>query len=95
MQREFTHKFEDCSKDGGGSLSIDHDVALPARIQMSMDSAAGFTLRANAGGWLHLARVCAEMGLGEYKSGFHIHVDEQFQDSTTPPEFTFVRDDSL
>jgi hypothetical protein len=89
----FVHEFEDTSLDG--SLSIDTDVAPPAKIRMEVDAEGGVWIRANRDGWLHLARVASELGLGTYESGYHFHKDGDFSMSMGAPEFTFSRDDTL
>lgn len=89
----FTHEFEDGSADG--SLSIDTDASPPAKIQMSFDADGGFWMSANREGWLHLAKVAAELGLGKYEDGYHFHKNEKFSWSTGAPEFSFERNDAL
>ena len=88
MKKLFTHEFVDGSQESG--LSIDTDAAPPARIKMKVDKEGGFWLTANSDGWLHLAKVCAELGMGSYEDGYHFHKDENFEWSTGAPEFTFM-----
>ncbi|MBI3713951.1 MAG: hypothetical protein HY253_13460 [Burkholderiales bacterium] len=89
----FSHEFEDRSTEG--MLSIDTDATSSAKIRMTIDTEAGFWMSANREGWLHLARVAAELGLGKYDEGYHFHKDENFTWSTGSPEFTFERNDAL
>lgn len=89
----FTHEFEDGSTDG--MLSMDTDASSPAKIHMTVDAEGGFWMSANSEGWLHIARVAAELGLGKYEDGYHFHKDEEFSWSTGAPEFSFERNDSL
>ncbi len=89
----FVHEFTDESAEG--SLSINTDAEAPAKVRMEVDAEGGFLIRANSEGWLHLARVSAELGLGRFESGYHFHKDAEYQWSTGAPEFTFERDDSL
>jgi hypothetical protein len=89
----FAHEFEDGSPDG--MLSIDTDASLPAKIRMSVDAGGGFWMSANREGWLHIARVAAELGLGKFENGYHFHKDESFSWSTGGPEFSFERSDAL
>ena len=93
MAVKFTHEFEDDSS--GGSLSIETDARPPAKIKLEVDAEGGVWVRANSEGWLHLARICAELGLGRYEHGYHFHMDEDFQWSTGAPEFTFMVDKEL
>lgn len=88
MQKTFTHSFEDCSFEG--TLSLDTDAVLPAKVRLSVTPDGNFWLVANREGMLHLARVFAELGMGEYENGHHFHKDEQFQWSTGAPEFSFM-----
>jgi len=40
--------------------------------------------------WLHLARICAELGTSSYKLGFHFHRDFNFgEPAGGGPEVTF------
>jgi len=90
MKRKFTHEFEDCSQEG--SLSFDSDPSPPVKIQMKVEEDGDFWVTANREGWLHLARICAELGLGDYEDGYHFHVDKNFAASLKPPEFSFLVD---
>lgn len=92
-RHHFTHEFEDGSADG--MLSIDTDTSPPAKIKMTVDAEGGFWMSANREGWLHLARVAAELGLGKYEDGYHFHKDEHFSWGTGAPEFSFERNDLL
>ena len=93
MSLIFTHEFEDESADG--SLSIHTDAAPPAKIKLEVDAEGSVWIRANSEGWLHLARVCAELGSGAYEHGYHFHKDQDFQWSNGAPEFTFMVDKEL
>ena len=90
MGLKFTHEFDDMSADG--MLSIETDALPPAKIKLEVDAEGGFWLTANRDGFLHLARIFAELGLGNYENGFHFHTDENFEWSTGAPEFTFMID---
>jgi len=87
MKKTFTYEFEDLSEDG--MLSIETDAQPPVKIKLEIDEEGGFWLGANRDGWLHLAKICAELGLGNYPDGYHFHKDENFSWSTGSPEFTF------
>jgi hypothetical protein len=89
----FVHEFDD--KGPEGSMSVDTDAAAPAKVRLEVDAEGGVSIRANGEGWLHLARIAAELGLGTYETGYHFHKDGEFQWSTGAPEFTFERDDTL
>lgn len=89
----FKHEFND--ESDGGSLSFDTDAMPPARIKLEVDADGDVWIRANPEGWLHLARICAELGMGNYEHGYHFHKDQDFQWSTGAPEFTFMVDKEL
>ena len=90
-RKSFIHEFQDESQDG--CTSINTDAQLPAKIKLEVEDDGNFWLTANREGWLHLARVCAEMGLGDFKSGYHFHKNSTFQSSEAAPEYSFLRDD--
>ena len=93
MKKTFTYEFEDLGEEG--SLSIDEEPTPSACIKLEIDDEQGFWLQANRAGWLHLAKICAELGLGSYEDGYHFHVDETFSWSSGPPEFTLMVNDKL
>jgi hypothetical protein len=62
----FVHEFED--GDVGGDL----DPPVGATIRFDLDG-KNIWLSANRAGWLHLARICAEIGLSEFAPGYHFH----------------------
>jgi hypothetical protein len=85
---EFVHAFEDLSSDG--MLSLDLDPPPGAVIRIDLEEGGKVWLSANRTGWLHLARICAELGLAEYEPGFHFHRDPRFADSDgSGPEVSF------
>ena len=76
---QFIHQFKDQSADG--CLSIDTDTSGNQRVQVEVDEQGSVWLAANRDGWLHLARICAELGLGSYESGYHFHKTWNFKTS--------------
>ena len=88
MPLTFTHTFEDCSADG--TLSIDSDAEPPAQVRAEVDEEGHVWLIANPAGWLHLARVCAELGMSQYEDGYHFHKDSHFDHISGPPEIAFM-----
>jgi len=87
-QREFVHRFVDNSEEG--TLSIDVLPDAPAEIEFKVESNGNIWISASRAGWLHLARVVAELGLASYEPGYHFHVDRQFRPSSgAGPEVTF------
>jgi hypothetical protein len=90
MSLKFNHEFDDLSADG--MLFTETDLVPPAKVKLEVDEEGGFWLTANREGFIHLARIFAELGLGNYENGYHFHLDENFEFSTGAPEFTFMVD---
>jgi len=85
---EFVQLFEDLSSDG--MLSLDLDPPANAVILVDQEAGGKVWVSANSGGWLHLARICAELGLGKYEPGYHFHRSLQFgEGNETGPEISF------
>ncbi len=93
QKRIFRHEFVDGSQDG--LLSIETNTTENQKIRIDLEPGGKIWLSANREGWLHLARICAELGLGEYESGYHFHKDFDFQDGSPDlPEIGFGVDES-
>ena len=60
QQREFHYRFEDLS--GVGMLTTDLQPPRGAKIVINIEDGNKVWLSANPAGWLHLARICAELG---------------------------------
>ena len=71
MKHKFVHAFEDDPPLGDFEVGL--DAPPGARIAFQLDG-RDIWLSANRAGWLHLARVCAEMGLHtRSQPGYHFH----------------------
>ena len=82
MKHQFVHQFED--DPFLSDFEIDLDPPSAGRIRFEVDG-KDIWLSANRVGWLHLARVCAEMGLhSKFKPGYHIHRSFDLSDSSAP-----------
>ena len=81
MSKNFIHEFVDSAEDG--ALSFDTDVSGPQKIEFEVDQSGNVWLSANQAGWLHLAKICAELGLGSYEPGYHFHKTKNF-DASNP-----------
>ncbi len=92
MKKKFRHEFEDCSQNG--TLSFDIEPPDEVKIKMDVEQDGNFWLSANRAGWLYLAGICVELGLGEYEDGYHFHKDKNFKSSEEPPEFLFEVDNT-
>ena len=85
----FCHRVGDVAEVYDDRDPFDRDAPPAASICMIVGEDGDFWLRANSEGYLHLARVFAEMGLRRLEDGYHFHVDSAFRTSAGPPEFTF------
>ena len=74
---EFHHSFEDAGPRR--SLSFDAEAAGAARVRIDENDDGQLRVQANGAGWLHLARVCAELGLGSFEPGFTLRLDYDFR----------------
>jgi hypothetical protein len=82
MRHRFVHEFED--DPPLGDFEVQLDPPEDARIQFHLDG-RDIWLSANRAGWLHLARICAEMGLHtESKPGYHFHRSYDWKTSLAP-----------
>ena len=88
QQEEFKHIFKDLSEDG--ILSIETNSTNDQKIKIDLEENKKIWISANKEGWLHLARICAELGMGNYEPGYHFHKSFNFQDSSEQePEISF------
>jgi hypothetical protein len=91
--KTFTHKF--LAESESGWFSFDTDAHPPAEIRLETDSGGLFWITANREGWLHLARVCAELGLANFEGGFHFHKNSHFVFTTHGSNWSFGVDETL
>ena len=85
---EFKHQFVDQSEYG--TFSFDTDPSKEKRINVQVDEKGNIWLSCNKKGWLHLAKVCAELGLADFEPGYHFHKTFDFDTSDgTSPEINF------
>lgn len=81
MKHRFVHEFEDDPPHG--DFDVDLDPPPDARVQFSIDG-GNIWVSANRSGWLHLARICAEMGLHSQASpGYHFHRAQDWKPSSS------------
>jgi hypothetical protein len=67
---KFEHVFEEDSRYG--DLTVDIEAPPGAKIEFSI-SDNGIWLSANNEGFLHLARIFAELGTRNLEEGYHFH----------------------
>ena len=88
---QFVHEFEH------GDFGVDLDLPVGATIRFDLDG-KNIWLLANHAAWLHLARICAEMGLhSEVKPGYHFHMTYDWRWSEEPGQevsFELVDDEA-
>ena len=90
----FSHVVGDVDECFDQRRPFEFDAPPSAQIRMSIDPDEGFWLTANSDGFLHLARVFAEMGLRKLEDGHHFHQGVDFRGSAGPPEFSFELDNT-
>ena len=82
MKHLFVYEFED--DPPLSDLAIDLDPPPGASIKFNLDG-KDIWLSANREGWLHLARICAEMGMqSQSKPGYHFHRSYDWGESPEP-----------
>ncbi|NHQ87863.1 hypothetical protein HA050_17275 [Iodobacter sp. HSC-16F04] len=88
MRKEFSHRVDD---QLDGYIPFNTDTPDGATIFMKVDEAGNFCLSANADGFLHMARICAELALGNFPCGYHFHKNFNFKHSLDEAgtQFTF------
>ena len=79
MKHHFVHEFDDDPKHG----DFDIDLNLPDGAHVRFDvNNKDIWLSANKAGWLHLAKVCAEMALhSQFNPGYHFHRTHDWKSS--------------
>ena len=82
MRHRFIHEFED--DPAHGDFEIDLDPPPGTNIRFDVNGGEVW-LSANKAGWLHLAKICAEMGLHSgFSDGYHFHRTRDWHDSSGP-----------
>ena len=82
----FTYEFE---REGPIGLTLDHSLEEDEQIDVSiMDGAAHLYL--NRAGMLTLAKWMIKMAEGDFGSGYHLHIHQDF-DRDTPEKLVVYR----
>ena len=82
MKHKFVHEFEDDPPHG--DFEVDLDAPAGTQIQFELEG-ENIWLSADRAGWLHLARICAEMALHSgSKPGYHFHRSYDWKSSPVP-----------
>lgn len=95
MKHRFVHEFDDDPPHG--DFDVDLDAPAGTRIQFTLEG-QNIWLSADRAGWLHLARICAEMALHSgSKPGYHFHRGYDWKSSPAPGKvvsFELAADDA-
>ena len=91
---EFTHTFAvDPELD-----DLDVDIATTSKeiVRINIETGDKIWISANKAGWLHLARICAELGTRDLEPGYHFHQNFEFSGGGNPdgPEISFEVNDN-
>lgn len=82
MRHKFVHEFEDDPPHG--DFEVDLEAPVGARIRFELEG-ENIWLSADRAGWLHLARICAEMALhSASKPGYHFHRNYDWKATPAP-----------
>jgi hypothetical protein len=66
------------------------DATGKQAIRVNVEENGNVWLSANREGWLHLARICAELGTRDFEPLYHFHMTFDFQGSDgSGQEITF------
>lgn len=80
MKHRFIHEFED--DPPLGDFDVELDAPEDATIQFELEG-DNIWLSANRKGWLHLARISAEMAMHtQMEAGYHFHRTYDWKDSS-------------
>ncbi len=71
MKKKFEFEYDDASAKG--ELSFEYAAEGEEKLSVSLENGVP-VVYANQEAFLFLARTCAKIALGEYSSGFHIHL---------------------
>jgi hypothetical protein len=88
MKREFHFEFDDESRNQ--ALTYEAAADGTDRLMTTVDNGVP-TLLGNPSGFLVLARVLIQMALGDYKNGFHLHLQQGY-DPEKPDCLTIMLD---
>ena len=85
---KFIHEFD--LDPANGDLSVETDRGEEQHIKISVEDGQEVWISANKAGWLHLAKICAELGTRDLEAGYHFHKNFDFKwSSGDEPEISF------
>ena len=84
MKHKFVHEFDDDPELSDFGMDLDAPEGALIKFELS---GRDIWLSANRAGWLHLARICAEMGShSTFSTGYHFHRTYDWKVSPKPGE---------
>ena len=89
MKKTFEFSFEDLSENNGISYEIDSGSKLSYEVYNGQH-----IIYLNKNGALALSKMLAQIGVGDYEDGFHLHLHENFDDEK-PEVLTVILDSTL
>lgn len=75
MKKKFEFEFEDLSSSN--TIAFDYDDEVDEEMQVVIENNKP-VLYANRQAYLSLAKIFIRMSLCEYKHGFHVHLNQDF-----------------
>jgi hypothetical protein len=92
---QFIHTFAE--DPAFGVLDVDIDASSGEVVRINIEAGSKIWISANKAGWLHLARICAELGTRNLESGYHFHQNYEFSGGGNPagPEISFEVNNDL
>ncbi|MEL7226647.1 MAG: hypothetical protein AAF810_25095 [Cyanobacteria bacterium P01_D01_bin.36] len=77
LQKRFEFKFHDRSAEN--VISFDYNDAMDEEMTVSIEHGVA-VIYANKQAYLTLAKAFIKLALGNYQSGFHFHLGQDFND---------------
>ena len=71
----FEYEFEDQSSKSQISYECDEDEKISVALENGIP-----VIYANRKAYVLLAKICAKLGLSDYRDGFHIHLNGDFDE---------------
>jgi hypothetical protein len=94
--KKFNYKFDDTDEDVNFTTNPHLSELDTTKIRINVEENNKIWISANSEGWIHLAKLCIQFGLGKYENGYHFHANFQFGfGDFNEPEITFEVDNSL
>ena len=89
MRKKFEFEFEDKSSEG--AISFDYGKEFDETISVKIEGGVP-VIYANRSSLLLLAKTFIKMAIGNYSSGFHVHLNQDF-DADKPEVIRVILDE--